>query len=129
MATPEHMLTGWEEFEAGAVLNSFDGEAANRKHSPFNSFEYHVADWRVDRPVFNEDHCIHCQFCWVYCPDTAILSKDKKFDQVDYNHCKGCGICVEVCPTNPKSLLMFPEKTPDEKAIAQWPAKETSKDA
>jgi pyruvate ferredoxin oxidoreductase delta subunit len=41
------------------------------------------------------------------------------------DHCKGCGICVEVCPTNPKSLLMFPEQADEETEIAQWPAKET----
>ena len=28
---------------------------------------------------------------------------------VDYEHCKGCGLCVSVCPTNQKSLLMFNE--------------------
>ena len=44
---------------------------------------------------------------------------------VDMDHCKGCGICVEVCPTNPKSLLMFEEKKDDEEALAEWPAKDT----
>ena len=43
---------------------------------------------------------------------------------VDYDHCKGCGICVEVCPTNPKSLLMFEERIPNEEALAKWPEKE-----
>ena len=42
---------------------------------------------------------------------------------VDYDHCKGCGICVEVCPTNPKSLLMFAEQVKNEEALTQWPEK------
>ncbi|MBN2721648.1 MAG: 4Fe-4S binding protein, partial [Campylobacterales bacterium] len=43
---------------------------------------------------------------------------------IDYDHCKGCGVCVEVCPTNPKSLLMFGEALSSDDAIAQWPVKE-----
>lgn len=123
--TEEHLLKGWEEFEAGAVLYSFEGNG----HHVNNSIQHSVADWRAEKPVFNEEHCIHCQFCWIYCPDTSIISKDKKFDHIDYKHCKGCGICVDVCPTNPKALLMFTEQTPDEEALREWPEKETKKDA
>jgi pyruvate ferredoxin oxidoreductase delta subunit len=43
---------------------------------------------------------------------------------VDYDHCKGCAICVEVCPTNPKSLLMFAEQEDEDKVLAEWPTKE-----
>jgi pyruvate ferredoxin oxidoreductase delta subunit len=42
---------------------------------------------------------------------------------IDYDHCKGCQVCVEVCPTNPKSLLMFVEAEEIETALAQWPEK------
>jgi pyruvate ferredoxin oxidoreductase delta subunit len=42
---------------------------------------------------------------------------------VDYEHCKGCGLCVSVCPTNPKSLLMFNEYVTVEDALSQWPEK------
>jgi pyruvate ferredoxin oxidoreductase delta subunit len=127
MATPEHLLKNWDEFVAGAVLHSFD-DMDGWKHSAHNSFTYHVADWRALKPVFNPEHCIHCQFCWVFCPDTSIISKEKKFDSIDYGHCKGCGICVEVCPTTPKSLLMYTEQTTDEEALNSWPKKEKKGD-
>jgi pyruvate ferredoxin oxidoreductase delta subunit len=124
---------GWDEFEIGAMLRSFDGAAVNiattpqedRNYSLSNSFTASVADWRVVKPVFNKDFCIDCQFCWIYCPDMSIISRDKKMVGVDMDHCKGCGICVDVCPTNPKSLLMFNEYLDDEDALAQWPEKET----
>ncbi len=124
--------TGWDGFEIGAMLRSFDGPAKDialtkqedRNYSKNNSFTASVADWRIIKPVFNKDYCIDCQFCWVYCPDISIISRDKKMLGVDYDHCKGCGICVEVCPTNPKSLLMFPEQKDTEEAIAEWPEKE-----
>ncbi len=124
---------GWSEFEIGAMLRSFDGATSDiatthqedRPYSKSNSFTASVADWRIIKPVFNKDYCIDCQFCWIYCPDISIISRDKKMIGVDMDHCKGCGICVEVCPTNPKSLLMFEEKKDDEEALAEWPAKDT----
>jgi len=124
--------TGWDEFEIGAMLRTFEGEAGDiagtpqedRNYTENSSFTASVADWRLEKPVFNKDYCIDCQFCWIYCPDISIISRDKKMIGIDMDHCKGCGICVEVCPTNPKSLLMFPEQADEEKEIAAWPAKE-----
>jgi len=127
---------GWDEFEIGAMLRSFDGKIdecsaftpqRDRDYSENNSHVASVADWRLIKPVFNKDFCIDCQFCWVYCPDVSIISRDKKIIGIDMDHCKGCGICVEVCPTNPKSLLMFPEQAEEEAEIASWPAKDEEK--
>jgi pyruvate ferredoxin oxidoreductase delta subunit len=124
---------GWDEFEIGAMLRSFDGVADNiattqqedRNYSQSNSFVASVADWRIEKPIFAKDFCIDCQFCWIYCPDMSIIARDQKMIGVDMDHCKGCGICVEVCPTNPKSLLMFPEHADEEAELAKWPAKES----
>ncbi len=123
---------GWDEFEIGAMLRSFDGEVKDlsttvqedRNYSSSNSFTASVADWRIEKPVFNKDFCIDCQFCWIFCPDISIISRDKKMIGIDMDHCKGCGICVEVCPTNPKSLLMFPEQADEETELARWPEKD-----
>lgn len=123
---------GWDEFEIGAMLRTFDGKIDNiaatqqedRAYSQSSSYTASVADWRLIKPVFNKDYCIDCQFCWIYCPDVSIISRDKKLIGVDMDHCKGCGICVEVCPTNPKSLLMFSEQTDEESVIANWPKKD-----
>ncbi len=124
---------GWNDFEIGAMLRSFEKPVSgvatilqeDRPYSPNNSFTASVADWRIEKPIFNKDYCIDCQFCWIYCPDISIISRDKKMVGVDYDHCKGCGICVEVCPTNPKSLLMFEERADEEAMLAAWPEKET----
>jgi pyruvate ferredoxin oxidoreductase delta subunit len=59
----------------------------------------------------------------VWCPDTSIISRDKQMLGIDYDHCKGCGVCVEVCPTNPKSLLMFDTNEAIDVALSQWPEK------
>lgn len=127
--------TGWDGFEIGAMLRSFDGAVddiagtaqEDRKYSQNNSFTASVADWRLEKPIFNKDFCIDCQFCWIYCPDISIISRDKKMLGIDMDHCKGCGICAEVCPTNPKSLIMYPEFADEETEIAQWPSKSEEK--
>lgn len=124
---------GWDNFEIGAMLRSFDGAVQDmavtpqedRPYSQSNSFTASVADWRIEKPIFNKDYCIDCQFCWIYCPDISIISRDKKMVGVDYDHCKGCGICVEVCPTNPRSLLMYSEQEDEDEALANWPQKES----
>ena len=114
------------------MLNSFEGEAPDiahkkaeeRNYSDFNSYTATVASWRIIKPVYNRDICIDCQNCWVWCPDTSIVSRDKQMLGIDYDHCKGCGVCVEVCPTNPKSLLMFSETEDIDQALEGWPTKE-----
>ena len=122
---------GWDAVPQGVVLHSFDTEVDNlahvkpedRDYSEFNSYIASVASWRVIKPVYNRDICIDCQNCWVWCPDTSIISRDKQMLGIDYDHCKGCGVCVEVCPTNPKSLLMFGETEDNDNALASWPEK------
>ncbi len=126
---------GWDEFEIGSVLKSFDGEVQgvseihqeNRKYSENNSYQASVAHWRVEKPVFNKDHCINCYFCWIYCPDSSILVREESMSGVDYVHCKGCGVCSEVCPTNPKSLIMFNDHEDNDAALGNWPAKDEKK--
>ena len=130
--TAEHLLKDWDEFEPGALLFSYEDKGTKENRHVNNSVHHSVADWRAIKPVFNKDLCIDCQFCWVYCPDTSIIPDvDEKgrgiFGHIEYQHCKGCGICVDVCPTNPKSLLMFSEQTPLEEAIRSWPTKEEGK--
>ena len=126
---------GWNEFEAGSVLFPFDKNgnemvekhADSRQYREDSSYKASVAHWRVEKPVYNTEHCINCYFCWVYCPDSSILVRDEKMTGVDYVHCKCCGVCVDVCPTNPKSLLMFSDYESNESALSKWPAKEEKK--
>jgi pyruvate ferredoxin oxidoreductase delta subunit len=129
------MQNGWNDFDPGAILFSFKEEfdkttetyPEDRPYSANNSHTISVADWRVKKPVYNTEFCIHCQFCWIYCPDMSIISRDKKMTGIDYEHCKGCGVCVDVCPTNPKSLLMFDEREDNDEALSDWPEKESKK--
>jgi 2-oxoacid:acceptor oxidoreductase delta subunit (pyruvate/2-ketoisovalerate family) len=54
--------------------------------------------------VDETERCLHCGDCYLcgncfnYCPDAAILVDDKGRIRIDYDYCKGCGICVQECP-------------------------------
>lgn len=52
--------------------------------------------WRTKKPVLNEDLCIGCFYCYLCCPEGVIFKSNGKVD-IDYDFCKGCGICVRVC--------------------------------
>lgn len=41
--------------------------------------------------------CDSCDNCWLVCPDVTISRKNGEY-QVNYDYCKGCGICKEECP-------------------------------
>lgn len=54
------------------------------------------AGWRNVRPVVCPDKCVGCLQCYLYCPD-GVISKDNDKVKVDYDFCKGCGICRKMC--------------------------------
>jgi len=91
------------ELPAGGILEA--GTAQNFK----------TGSWRSLRPVWNKDKCIHCLTCWIFCPDSAIkIAPDPKKTTVvtgiDYDFCKGCGICARECPDKIKAITMEEEK-------------------
>jgi len=53
--------------------------------------------------------CTMCDNCYVYCPDVSILHKgdDTWGYDIDYDFCKGCGICVYECP---RSAMIMEEE-------------------
>ena len=67
-----------------------------------NAAGFKTGDWRSEMPKFVEENCIHCLFCWIYCPDSAIdidTSGEKtRMAGFHYDLCKGCGICANHCP-------------------------------
>jgi 2-oxoacid:acceptor oxidoreductase delta subunit (pyruvate/2-ketoisovalerate family) len=51
------------------------------------------------RRCFQCGSCTFCMRCYDYCPDLSIQMDGKtRTRAIDYDHCKGCGICAEECP-------------------------------
>jgi 2-oxoacid:acceptor oxidoreductase delta subunit (pyruvate/2-ketoisovalerate family) len=54
-------------------------------------------------------NCFGCDNCYGVCPDNAIIKLGNGQYEVDYDYCKGCGLCVAECPCG--SIEMEPEPT------------------
>lgn len=54
------------------------------------------AGWRTFKPVINYDKCVKCLRCFLVCPDGVIDKSGEKLE-IDYNFCKGCGVCAYEC--------------------------------
>lgn len=84
------------------VLPLPEGPVADR-----SSAEIPTSSWRILRPEIELARCTRCNFCWKYCPDVAIELGEDGYPSVVQEHCKGCGICAEVCP--PRTIAMVTE--------------------
>ncbi len=89
MSAPTKKLPGVNDLTPGGIIPT--GGTAN---------EYVTGGWRSKKPIWKPEACVHCLTCWILCPDTAINAAKGKITGYNYNHCKGCGICVHECPIN-----------------------------
>jgi 2-oxoacid:acceptor oxidoreductase delta subunit (pyruvate/2-ketoisovalerate family) len=55
-------------------------------------------------------NCFECDNCFGMCPDNAVikLGPGNRF-AIDYDFCKGCGICVTECPAG--AIQLVPEES------------------
>jgi pyruvate ferredoxin oxidoreductase gamma subunit len=78
--------------------------------APATSVQIQTGAWRTMRPVIDFALCNRCTWvCSTLCPDSAIQVTAEQQPQIDYDHCKGCLICVAVCP--PHAISAVPEST------------------
>jgi len=88
-------LKNWkEQSTAGMIFEAGNSEA------------YETGSWRTYRPEWDKDKCISCLRCFYLCPDSAIIVEEGKVIGIDYQHCKGCGICAFECPKKVQAITM-----------------------
>ncbi len=97
--TGPYELVGWTEASRAAAV------------FPGSSLTYTTGGWRLEKPVIDHSKCIMCRKCWLYCPDDAVVEAWReaqgprgrvfrmKVIDFDFQYCKGCGVCADVCPT------------------------------
>jgi NADPH-dependent glutamate synthase beta subunit-like oxidoreductase len=104
------------------ALNTWYFEDAPRQHRPrleqvrrTSTFDEVVQDLDPGTALYEARRClscggcISCDNCFALCPDNAVIKLGPEGAYaVDLDYCKGCGLCVEECPTG--SMTMEPEE-------------------
>jgi pyruvate ferredoxin oxidoreductase gamma subunit len=76
-------------------------------------------------PLLSREICFNCGFCDMICPDFCFVWTLEKTDQttksvltgIDYQYCKGCQKCIEICPVSALTLIEENELPITEKNI------------
>ena len=91
-------LKSWRELEPGGTVIPADAE------------QPHTGAWRTGvKPSADLSKCVNCLLCWLHCPDSAIMLKETTFVGFDFDYCKGCEICEQICPV--EAITMVAEET------------------
>ena len=76
-------------------------EVARLGNLDFKEKDVSYSDKEVVREAmrcFSCGNCFHCDNCYSYCPDNAIIKHEDGTLEINYDYCKGCGICASECP-------------------------------
>jgi len=92
-------LVPWEKLALGCAVVE-PGSAAKLK----------TGDWRSLAPVLDEEKCVKCGLCAVYCPEFCISEDKEGFYRADLTYCKGCGICAVECPKSAITMKLEEKK-------------------
>ena len=60
---------------------------------------------KESKRCFNCGICNQCDNCYIFCPEIAVIRDASQLGRhINYDYCKGCGICVAECPRNAMAL-------------------------
>lgn len=77
-----------------------EGEMSGQRLGGFNEVVKGLVDddaLREAKRCLSCGVCFECDNCWHFCPDAAVIKKTEGYE-IDYDYCKGCGICAQECP-------------------------------
>jgi pyruvate ferredoxin oxidoreductase gamma subunit len=93
-AIPAEVLPSWRELLPGSVIIE-----------PGNAKAYRTGDWKSAHPVWNNQRCIKCGICYLFCPEGCVREKQDGYFEADLYYCKGCGICARECWTEAINMV------------------------
>jgi len=88
----------WNEIPIGNSLRSDTRDGVDI--GPASSSQNLTGRWKWSTPRYDREKCIRCLRCWWSCPDAAVIRLEDDYMRWDMDHCKGCGICADICPVS-----------------------------
>ncbi len=99
-----------EDYQPGATI-PIGGTARNNKTGSWRATSIpHFKKWICQECLTPKRDCRNfcegcsdachrdCLLCWISCPEDCIIIKEGQIEGIDFDYCKGCGICASVCP-------------------------------
>ena len=104
----------FDYFEKVPPVEPWIEEAGQRRKS-FEPYRQTFSDDQAQQEAVRCLHCgrcIECDNCLIFCPEISVQVKGpEEFGyEIDYDYCKGCGICRVECPRG--AITMVEEGTP-----------------
>lgn len=101
---------GWSNAPLGGVIIN-PGNTVLKDHS---------VSRKGYAPRLIKEVCFHCGYCDAVCPDFCFVWKPDeqgvaKLQGIDYQYCKACQKCVEVCPASALEYIPESKISEDEK--------------
>ena len=96
MTKPQDEIT-WKDLGIGSIVTE-----------PGSASQYKTGDWRSQRPIRDNNKCVKCGICYIFCPEGCIGQDSEGYFEANLYYCKGCGICAKECWT--KAITMVEEE-------------------
>lgn len=104
LVSKKKWLPDYKELPLGIATRITDTDAG--RVGPGSFLENKTGSWRTFMPVLNQENCNYCLICWFYCPEGCMKrNDDNKALSIDFDYCKGCGVCEEVCPKDAVKMV------------------------
>ena len=66
--------------------------------------------WRTRKPVLDKSKCVKCGACLMYCPVNSVRKVADGSFEINYDYCKGCGICAHECKKKAIAMELVKEE-------------------
>ena len=91
---PVERWPSWKELNIGFVVTEIG-----------NARGYQTGYWKSEHPVRDNERCIKCAMCALFCPEDCIRQIEAGYFEADDFYCKGCGICARECWTGAITMV------------------------
>jgi Fe-S-cluster-containing dehydrogenase component len=95
---PKKFFRTW--VERYIIADNGEDSVVDSPYGGIDGFQPEVTKLKITKGFFVPKMCNHCQNtpCIQVCPVGASYMTEEGLVLVDFNHCIGCGYCVQACP-------------------------------